>query len=350
MIFRYLIVFVFFSIFNSFSLAQDNPFKIEGIPQKDELKPFWGNDWYIYIDGEIPPNAASLMEDYIVKNNVPMDSTVYLNSLGGNLLGGIELGKVFRKYEFRTTIGTKHIENGNRSSKPGVCYSSCALAFLGGKFRYKPPLSVYGVHRFYANSGTNLSGDTAQIISASIVNYLKDMSIDTYFFTSIVAASPTEIYIPNNEILEKYNVINNGILKPNWTIESSQSYLYLKGERETTYGINKFITFCDNNQAILYIVFDPKGRQEEVMNLNAHSLYIDGNYYPIKSTFKEILNGWYNSYYVLTAEQIRAISNSKEVGVVLQFMYSSPVFLGFQNMPFTGARDKLLGVLKNCIN
>ena len=42
--------------------------------------------------------------------------------------------------------------------------------------------------------------------------------------------------------------------------ESNGGVVYLKGERDTVYGINKYILMCNTSKMILHVVFDPQRR------------------------------------------------------------------------------------------
>src|ERR1700729_2016957 len=42
-------------------------------------------------------------------------------------------------------------------------------------------------------------------------------------------------------IVNESQLLRFGIKRPKWTIESIEGALYLKGERETIYGINKYL-------------------------------------------------------------------------------------------------------------
>jgi hypothetical protein len=78
--------------------------------------------------------------------------------------------------------------------------------------------------------------------------------------------------IPHDE-LAWLNIINNGQKKTRWTIESVEFRIYLKGERETFHGINKFILECMPNHSIaLLAIFDPEGRANEIMRMKSMSL------------------------------------------------------------------------------
>src|SRR5215218_4947400 len=58
----------------------------------------FGNAWKIFGDGEIDQTSAARLVEVIKKNNIPPNSTIYLNSPGGSLFGGMELGRAIRKH------------------------------------------------------------------------------------------------------------------------------------------------------------------------------------------------------------------------------------------------------------
>jgi len=99
---------------------------------------------------------------------------------------------------------------------------------------------------------------------------------------------------------------------------------------------------------VLYIIFDAKGHDKELLSFPAHSLVIDDQQYPMTSAWKEVANGWFNSEYILTTQQLLAIGRAKSVGVIVQGGYGAPIFLGFDSMPFEDGAAKLVGLLKSC--
>jgi hypothetical protein len=325
-----------------------NAAEISGYPPMEPQLIFSSASW-IYIDGEIDAGTSAALEDYINRNGVTEGSKVRLNSPGGDLYGGMALGRTIRKYRLNTDVGVAPLQGKERyESGPGYCYSACAIAFLGGQFRYLQTDSHYGVHRFYFSGNNNNGADVAQVVSASIVNYLREMEIDIGLFEASTIAGKEEVYEPARSDLEHLNVINNGFTKPVWTVESNDGQLYLKGERQTVNGINKFIVMCSNSKLALYIIFDPQGRQEEVMNFPAHSLVIDGQNAPIKPASAKILNGWFNGIYNLTSSQWEKLEKAENVGVIIRGAYEAPIFLGFDAMPFDEGKKKLAGLVNNC--
>jgi hypothetical protein len=54
--------------------------------------------------------------------------------------------------------------------------------------------SRYGVHRFSSTTG-NHDSDTAQIVSASMVQYIREMEVDTALFDAMTLVGKNEIKI-----------------------------------------------------------------------------------------------------------------------------------------------------------
>lgn len=336
------------SILCGLAHAQDQTLRIDGFPPK--LPMMMGSAWHMYLDGPIDANAAKRLEAYIERNRVPTMSHVVLNSPGGNLVGGMLLGRVIRKHGLNTSVGKrKPAAKEAWESSPGVCFSACALAYVGGKFRYLSSSSRYGVHRFYFSKNEAADADLAQVVSAAIVNYLREMGIDTDLFELSTRAGKNEIFEPSKIDLEQLKVVNNGFPEPTWTVESVQGQLYLKGERETSFGMNKFISFCADKRLVLYAIIDPQGRDDEVMAMQAHTLVIDDNYFKVSPSDKRIHNRWLHIYLTLSPEQVRLLRNASKVGVIAQWAYGAPVFLGFQSMPFTQGREKFIGLANACL-
>ena len=83
--------------------------------------------------------------------------------------------------------------------------------------------------------------DAAQIVSAALIEYITSMDVDPGLFSLAVSAGKDAIVEPTRHQLEELNVVNNGRARPKWSIESLDDSLYVKGEQDTVYGINKFL-------------------------------------------------------------------------------------------------------------
>lgn len=342
-----IVIFILTIIFIS-SGDRVNALSITGSPPSEATR-FLGGGWLLYLDGDIELDSGEKFEEYLKIHKVPAYSLVIFNSPGGNPIGGMKLGRVIRKYGLETSVGRKaaKAEKDVRSTEPGECYSACVLAYMGGKFRFLSGDSKIGVHRFYFTEKIDDPADFAQIASAAIVNYLSDMDIDPNFLSVMTLASGKQIYTPSKAILEEFNVVNNGFTKTIWSFQNFETLIYLKGERDTRYGVNKFILAC-TNQPTLYIVFDPQGREDEVLKMKSQMLVINGLYFRLKPLELKQKDGWISGAYALTKDIVEKLYNAKTVGMIYRWSDNSPIFLGFDSMPFDGATAKLDAIFKNC--
>lgn len=318
-----------------------------------------GSGWAIYIDGEIRSNEGEILEREIITRGIGNYSTVYLNSPGGSLFGGIELGRVIRKYGYSTGVA-KSSSSESFISHSGICYSACTLAFLGGEFRFFQEGSVFGVHQFYSTEPMPNPESTAQIASAAIVSYLLEVGIKSDFFVEMVKTKSDSIRILSLDELTRMGVVNNGFSETKWSVEASEnsgdsSILYLRGERNTTYGIQKALFFCfpDAGKIFFHSIFDPQGRQEEAMRMKALTLLIDRN--PMRIEYDqivsiELINGMVNATIELSRQTWSNVKNSKSIGLMFQFNFDSPIFLGFDDMPTDSARNFFAGIDSACSN
>lgn len=343
-------------IATTFGLAEIRPAQAQTMtffaqPPKQPIEIF-GNAWSIYADGPIDPGAPERLQKLIAANQLPPMSVLYLNSPGGNLFAGMKLGQLLRKNGFFTQVmkrGPSESAGGSRGPIPGVCLSACTLTYIGGVFRWLDPKAIYGVHRFFGSN--SFDADAAQVTSAAVVQYIRDMGVDPDLFAEMTKAGRDEINVLARGRLESLGVVNNGAERTRWSIESTGTAMYLKGERNTQYGINKFLLVCTQGDLSLYVIFDPIGRGEEVKGLGAQSLMIDGQPIPIaqlKMRRTEIVNGWINAEYSLTPNLIQRIRAAKTVGIAFQPVYGSPVFMGFDNMELADGRQKMAGLIETC--
>jgi len=248
-------------LFISSSSSSENPEKMMFyvVPPLTPVEIF-GNSSTIYADGIIDADAPARLLRIIDQEHIKNNSQIYFNSSGGNLIAGMELGRIIRNKHFNSYIGKRSgrinypfsgapkFGGEYFTSSPGICFSACALSFLGGSFRYLSG-GQYGVHRFFGTKAGELDGDIAQIVSAKIVQFIRDMGVDEKLFTYMSIVGKSQMIILNESELTEIKVINNGIEKAQWSIESVDFGLYLKGQQETVWGSQK-ITFSCNKEKI----------------------------------------------------------------------------------------------------
>lgn len=91
-----------------------------------------GRHHHIEMSGSIGPDSTEAMKKLlesvppcILFNGTTSNLPIYMNSGGGLLEDGFEMGRLFRDYNYSQTI----ITGGQK------CSSSCAIAFMGGSAR-----------------------------------------------------------------------------------------------------------------------------------------------------------------------------------------------------------------------
>ena len=132
------------------------------------------------ITRDTPRQFAKFLETYDAK----LSRNLYLHSSGGDLMAGLELGRMIREAGMNTVISrTIQLEGLTRvySYQNSYCASACAYAFLGGVTRSYGGDSQYGIHRFGKAAGT-ISGDDAQVISSIVAKYIESMGVDLSVF------------------------------------------------------------------------------------------------------------------------------------------------------------------------
>lgn len=323
---------------------------ITGDPPSAAIQFFAGTGWHIYLDGEIDPEADKRFAEFLGTNDPGPYSTVVLNSPGGNPIAAMKIGRMIRQRGFSVDVGKRSASEGAaREYGNGQCFSACSLAYLGGRFRWMSESARYGVHRFWFTEPSKDSVDIAQILSAAISTYVHEMGVSPKFNEAFVSAGKDEMTEPSRAELAAMRVTNNGFEQTKWTVESQGGFNYIKGERDTVYGVNKFIMGCPAPRSFfLHMIMDPQGRQEEVMGMRAHTLVIDDANYPLKPVRREIKNEWFNGSYELTLAQVRSIGRAASVGVMLQHSRQAPMFLGFNHMEVGEGAGRLRSFLRSC--
>jgi len=311
----------------------------------------------IYIDGEFGGNEAERLDALIREKNLTIYSTVYLNSPGGSLRAGMDLARVIRKYRFNTSVG-ELLQNGKHSGDGAICMSACTFAFLGGEFRYFSDKSLFGVHRFFSNDPIENELAVAQITSARIISFLMEMEIKPDFFVETTKASSDSIRLLSRDQMLEFGFANNGMGSTKWAVTAPEaspdtSFLYLKGERNTSYGIQKVLFFCSPSRGGIaaHVIFDPQGRTEEARMMKAISIEIDDQKHSLAEFLvgeTEIVNGWLNATFNVPRNLWIAIKGAKEVGFLFQFTYDAPVFLGISGMPLIGSKGFMAGIENSC--
>ncbi|SNZ19434.1 hypothetical protein [Cohaesibacter gelatinilyticus] len=207
--------------------------EFDGSTYNGPMKFHWSNTTFgagsafnwIAAQGKITANTPSEFETFLAnlkRSDAPFrkGTEVHLNSMGGNVLAGLQLGAIIRKHDLNTRIGQTKSWNYSFSKtdlqkdivqssfKPGVCASSCAYAFLGGVNRSFTPNDKLLVHQFYNREAvlnpdlkTNPAAESAetQLLAGYVAQYVYAMIDDIRVFA---LASATDSSDASSKLLQ----------------------------------------------------------------------------------------------------------------------------------------------------
>lgn len=186
----------------------------------------------VVADGEITHDTPAAFQAFL--DTEPFDGFTFyidLNSPGGSLIGGMELGEMIRQQGLIARVGSYETRPEGQDYwlptwRPGICMSACALAFLGGKDRKLDERSILGFHQF--SSARTASGQVervdeternTQVVSGLVHAYIESMGIAPTLFSRMSMTPPDEMYVPDTVDLAALNIIpaeafSNFMLEP----------------------------------------------------------------------------------------------------------------------------------------
>ena len=164
-----------------------------------------GERWTILLHGVIDPGAPGRLAAELARHNVRA-ADVFLDSPGGSLGAGLALGRLFRRHNMSTYIGST--VQGQAAS--GRCFSACVYAYIGGASRYMTEQDSLGVHRFSAGSSSENDLERAQLVSGEIARYISDMGVDVRLFQLASRVPSASMYRLDLKEALALRVANNG--------------------------------------------------------------------------------------------------------------------------------------------
>jgi hypothetical protein len=140
-------------------------------------------------------------------NNFISYPTVLLDSKGGDIEEAINVGRVIRKYEYKTTL---YPMESFQNVKYG-CYSSCVIAFIGGTSRLSE-LGVLGIHRPYfsnidSKSTVKQIREQRENLNKKLKIYLNEMDVSAQLLEDMLAIPPEQMKILTSEEKRMYRLV-----------------------------------------------------------------------------------------------------------------------------------------------
>lgn len=262
----------------------------------------------VQLDGEIDPGAPDRLSRALEGTEGRI--AVWLNSPGGNLFAGMQIGRVIRGHGAAT-----HIIDA-RTLRAGECYSACAMAFLGGVYRFNDNGARYGVHRASFPTRTAGGADLGRELSAAVGAYIREMGIDGRLLTLWEKAAPDEIYVLSQKEAEDLGIANNGRKPPEWRIATSPSGRLLQGRQESLDGTGVLLLSCDKRETTLGSVYEAAGAAEtapggdwsHVVTFDRHE---EISASPLSASYKD---GLISSRFTLPPSLVRRAMSATQIG------------------------------------
>jgi len=263
----------------------------------------------VYLDGTIDADAPDRLSTAL--EGIAGQMAIWLNSPGGNLFAGMELGRIIRKHRART-----HIID-HRTLLPGECYSACALAFLGGVYRFNDNAARYGVHRASLSVRSPRGDvDEGRDLSTAIGTYIREMGADVRLLDLWMKAGPDEMYVLTQQQMKDLRVADNGRKPPTWSLVTTPRGRVLRGQQATTDGAGTVSFSCDDKQTLLGSVYEAAGQADAIAAGKwVHLLTIDRHEErPLKELGVSLEGGSIRWRFMLPPPVVRLAISAKRIG------------------------------------
>lgn len=227
-------------------------------------------DPIMFADGDFVASTPGELRRFLDEVRPPPGAVLYLNSAGGDLAAGMEVGQILRDARLTTSVGQLPLTTSGEGSggfRTGYCISACSFAFLGGVERSVPKGSVFAVHQVSMNCvdsrrayrqfpwlrlpTVNYCPDfrqamaIAQSASSAVVEYVLSMGVDPLFLSEMAKADPDAINRLSENQLEGYRII----FSPEriaWSFEPDErGAFFLKSTQANGWREHKIEMFCD---------------------------------------------------------------------------------------------------------
>ncbi len=373
-------------------------------PMTFELGTVFGDTPAIFGDGDFTPRTPEALRVFLKRNTYSPDTRIYLNSLGGDLSAGMEVGRVIRDAHLNTGVATNARDPAQAASidlhaysrvYPGYCISACTLAFLGGVSRHVEIGATYAVHQVSMNCvdkrearatfpwvlvpnvtycpDLNEALSMVQIASGAVVEYVRSMGADPIFLTEMSKADANSINPLTEEQLNSYR-INYTLRSASWSYETdAEGQFFLRHSQGDEWKEDRLELYCDRASSprlFMWLVHDTRrstGRADpaRIADLAGRGLSIYWQLAaPRPDGFSDIRNVMLEPYEIIAAPTVSQYDNvtltidvsqrfvdvlttAKSFQVVTTEADASGV-TGFNLISLDLDRDKIAGIVRSC--
>jgi hypothetical protein len=169
--------------------------------------------------GQIDEGTAQSLVQFLQQNGGGAHRVLLLDSPGGHVQAAMELGATIRRLGMAVVVarpGGRGAYDGNLP--PGICYSACVYALMGGKKRVVPPQSRVGVHRMY-NYATNFDASQGGFVSEryyddggmrrKLSNYARRMGVDSGVIDSAERGSSDQVHVLTRAEIQRWRLASH---------------------------------------------------------------------------------------------------------------------------------------------
>lgn len=315
-----------------------------------EFEKLIGGHFYINAVGTIEPGDDEKFRDFLLRSTPPPRAAVYIDSSGGDVESAI--GRLIRDHWFSCTVG-KYVLDIDSPQSPiasrklisGQCMSAATLIYIGGRLRYFPEGSAFGVHQFSFRNPSPEHIGRSQELSAKIAAYVADMGISSKFLEISSSTASTQINRLSGAQLQELGVVTGGQTEAEWSIQARNQVMYVRGERDSLYGHHK-VMLCNAKGVgfLFWAVIEAQGREHELTTFGLVEVVVNGEEVRIDISQRCVrtVNGIYvNVLARISEEEAKTIAFSESFGVQIRFTSEAPIFLGIAAMSTEGGREQL---------
>ncbi|MBI1362145.1 MAG: hypothetical protein GC155_17865 [Alphaproteobacteria bacterium] len=375
-----------------------------GRPMTFEWGKVFGDTPAIFADGDFTPETPDALRAFLARSAYTPDTRIYLNSLGGDLTAGMEVGRIIRETHLNTGVARNRRDPAQpglvdiyatSQVYPGYCISACTLAFLGGVARHVEVGATYAVHQVAMNCVDKRKAreqypyvvlptvtycpdlpqalSMVQAASGAVVEYVRSMGADPIFLTEMSKADPSKLNPLSEEQLNAYR-INFTLHSDSWSYETDKNgQFFLRHSQGDEWKEDRVEFFCDRTRGprlFMWIVHDTRrstGRADphHIVDLASHGLTVYWQVdQPLPDGSPDIRSLALEPYEVIDPPTVTEYDNVKVTVDVsqrfLDVLASAKTFqivttepeddskLGFNLIELNLDRDKISGIERSC--